>query len=108
MKGIKVIDVGSNPEETQFGTCELCFSYGVANNPYMVLEFPDGTQVTHDTYYWDWGDYWEYYVDNVVDFSAWLSERDLTDEEVEYLKGDGTHVLLELINEYNYRESEET
>ena len=27
MKGIKVIDVGSNPEETQFGTCELCFSY---------------------------------------------------------------------------------
>ena len=22
MKGIKVIDVGSNPEETQFGTCE--------------------------------------------------------------------------------------
>ena len=23
MKGIKVIDVGSNPEETQFGTCEL-------------------------------------------------------------------------------------
>ncbi|HEM2792120.1 TPA: hypothetical protein U0603_000195 [Streptococcus suis] len=108
MKGIKVIDVGSNPEETQFGTCELCFSYGVASNPYMVLEFPDGTQVTHDTYYWDWGDYWEYYVDNVVDFSAWLSEQDLTDEEVEYLKGDGTHVLLELINEYNYRESEET
>ncbi|HFU4459643.1 TPA: hypothetical protein ACGPAL_000414 [Streptococcus suis] len=32
MKGIKVIDVGSNPEETQFGTCELCFSYGVASN----------------------------------------------------------------------------
>ncbi|HFI0186156.1 TPA: hypothetical protein ACGO3A_002300 [Streptococcus suis] len=52
------------------------------------------------------GDYWEYCVDNVVDFSAWLSERDLTDEEVEYLKGDGTHVLLELINEYNYREEE--
>ncbi|HFI0150689.1 TPA: hypothetical protein ACGO3A_001202 [Streptococcus suis] len=74
----------------------------------MVLEFPDGTQVTHDTYYWDWGDYWEYCVDNVVDFSAWLSEQDLTDEEVEYLKGDGTHVLLELINEYNYREREET
>ena len=44
MKGIKVIDVGSNPEETQFGTCELCFSFGVADNPYMVLEFPDGTQ----------------------------------------------------------------
>ena len=37
MKGIKVIDIGSNPEETQFGTCELCFSYGIADNPYMVV-----------------------------------------------------------------------
>ena len=27
MKGIKVIDIGTNPEETQFGTCELCFSH---------------------------------------------------------------------------------
>lgn len=103
MKGIKVIDIGTNPEETQFGTCELCFSYGVADNPYMVLEFPDGTQTTHETFYWDWGDYWEDNVDNVVDFSAWLSERDLTDEEVEYLKGTGTHVLFELIYEYNNR-----
>ena len=54
MKGIKVIDVGSNPGRTQFGTCELCFSYGVVDNPYMVLEFPDGTQVTLGTRYRDW------------------------------------------------------
>ena len=38
MKGIKVIDVGSNPEETQFGTCELCFSYGTADNPWFFEE----------------------------------------------------------------------
>ena len=101
MKGIKVIDVGSNPEETQFGTCELCFSYGVADNPYMVLEFPDGTQVTHNTYHWSWGDYFEYGVDNVVDFSAWLSEQELSDVEVEGLKSDGKRVLIYLINEYN-------
>ena len=50
MRCIKVIGIGSKPEETQFGTCELCFSYGVANNPYMVLEFPDGTQVTVETH----------------------------------------------------------
>ena len=56
MKGIKVIDVGCNPEEVEFGTCELCFSYGIADNPYMALEFPDGTRATVDTYYWDWGD----------------------------------------------------
>ena len=103
MKGIKVIDVGSNPEETQFGTCELCFSYGIADNPYMVLEFPDGTQVTHNTYYWNWGDYFETTVDNVVDFSAWLSEQELSDEEVEDLKSDGEYTLIELINEYNWQ-----
>ncbi|HEP1824690.1 TPA: hypothetical protein VB895_002242 [Streptococcus suis] len=106
MKGIKVIDIGYEPKETRFGTCELCFSYGVADNPYMVLEFPDGTQVTHDTYYWDWGDYWEYSVANVVDFSAWLSEQELSDEEVEALKGDGTYVLIGFIKEYNYQTEE--
>ena len=103
MKGIKVIDVGSNPEETQFGTCELCFSYGVADNPYMVLEFPDGTQVTLDIYYWGWGDCFESTVDNVVDFSAWLSEQELSDDDVEVLKNDGKYTLIELINEYNWQ-----
>ena len=110
MKGIKVIDVGSNPEETQFGTCELCLSYGTADNPYMVLEFPDGTQVTHNTYNWDWGDCFESTVDNVVDFSAWLSEQELSDEDVEALKNDGTQVLILLIEDYNYisEEADET
>ncbi|HFH9833949.1 TPA: hypothetical protein ACGOOI_000819 [Streptococcus suis] len=104
MKGIKVIDIGSSPRGTQFGTCELCFSYGIADNPYMVLEFPDGTKVTIETYYWDWGDYFETSVDNVVDFSAWLSEQELSDEDVEALKsGDGQHLLISLIEEYNYR-----
>ena len=103
MKGIKVIDIGSNPKKTQFGTCELCFSYGTADNPYMVLEFPDGTQVTVDTYCWDWGDYFKTTVANVVDFSAWLSEQELSDEDVEALKNDGKQVLFLLIDEYNYR-----
>lgn len=103
MKGIKVIDVGCNPEETRFGTCELCFSYGIADNPYMVLEFPDGTQTTHETYYWDWGDYCEFGVGNVVDFSAWLSEQELEDDEVEELKNGDKHALIRLINEYNWQ-----
>ena len=103
MKGIKVIDVGSNPEETQFGTCELCFSYDVADNPYMVLEFPDGTQATVDTYYWDWGDYFESTVDNVVDFSAWLSEQELSEEIVKALKNDGKYTLICLIKDYNWQ-----
>ena len=103
MKGIKVIDVGSNPEETQFGTCELCFSYDVADNPYMVLEFPDGTQATVDTYSWDWGDYFETTVDNVVDFSAWLNEQELSEERVKALKNDGKYTLIELIQDYNWQ-----
>ena len=103
MKGIKVIDVGSNPEETQFGTCELCFSYGIADNPYMVLEFPDGTQVTVETHCWDWGDYFETKVDNVVDFSAWLSEQELSEERVKALKNGGNYTLIELISEYNWK-----
>ena len=107
MKGIKVIDVGSNPRRTQFGTCELCFSYGIADNPYMVLEFPDGTQVTLETHCWDWGDYFEVTVGNVVDFSAWLSEQELSDEDVEALKNDGTYVLIELIDEYNNQKEED-
>ncbi len=107
MKGIKVIDVGCNPEETQFGTCELCFSYGIADNPYIVLEFPDGTQVTLETYHWDWGDYYETTVDNVVDFSAWLSEQELFDDFVEELKNGDKHLLILLINEYNYRSEED-
>ena len=103
MKGIKVIDVGSNPEETQVGTCELCFSYGVADNPYMVLEFPDGTQVTVETHIWDWGNYFETTVYNVVDFSAWLSEQELSDDDVEELKNNDTYTLIGLINEYKWQ-----
>lgn len=103
MKGIKVIDAGSNPEETQFGTCDLCFSYGVADNPYMILEFPDGEQVEVGTYDWDWGDYSEAHVKNVVDFSAWLSEQDLTDEQVAELKAGSSDTLICLISDYNFQ-----
>ena len=108
MKGIKVIDIGSNPEnDVTFGTCELCFSYGVADNPYMVLEFPDGTQVTLETCHWDWGDYFETTVDNVVDFSAWLSEQELSDEFVEELKNGDKHLLIYLMNKYEWQLEEE-
>ena len=48
-------------------------------------------------------DYYESTVDNIVDFSAWLSEQDLSDEDIEALKHDGKQVLILLIDEYNYR-----
>ena len=103
MKGIKVIGVGSKPEETEFGMYETCFGYGVVNNPYMILEFPDGSQVAQETYYWDFEDYVEIVVDNVTDFSAWLSEQELQDRYVEALKNDNKYTLIGLINEYNWQ-----
>jgi hypothetical protein len=69
----------------------------------MVLEFPDGTQVTCKTHCWDWGDYFETTVGNVIDFSAWLSEQELSDVEVEALKNDGCYTLIRLIEEYNWQ-----
>ena len=101
MKGVKVIDIGSNPKEIMFGTCELCFSYSVVDNPYMVLEFPDGTQVKCNAYHWSLVDYSEATVANVVDFSAWLSEQELSDDFVEALKNNDKYTMIGLINEYN-------
>ena len=43
---------------------------------------------------------------NVVDFSAWLSEQEFSDEDIEDLKGD-KHALIRLINEYNSQLEEE-
>ena len=68
MKGITVVDIGHNPEQTRFGKCEVCLSYSVANNAYIVLELPDGTTHEVNTFMWDWGDYEEYRVDDIVDF----------------------------------------
>ena len=45
----------------------------------------------------------EIMVDNVVDFSAWLSEQELSEERVKALKNNGKYTLIELINEYNWQ-----
>lgn len=100
-KGYKVIDIGYNLEDdVEFGTCELCMSYGnEVDNPYVIIEKPDGTTEEVDIYYWDWGDYFGYYIDNVVEFSAFLSAQDIDDDEFER---DSTSVIINLINEYYY------
>ena len=52
---------------------------------------------------WDWGDYNDYHVDNIVDFSAWLSEQEFTEDEIELIKGGwATALLCELIDNYNW------
>ena len=69
----------------------------------MVLEFPDGTKVTCKTYFWSWGDYFETTVKNVVDFSAWLSEQELSDDVVKTLKNNGKYTLICLMEDYNWK-----
>ena len=52
---------------------------------------------------WDWGDYDEYRVDNIVDFSACLSEYEFIEADIEFIKcGWGTSLLCELIDNYNW------
>lgn len=107
MKGLKIVDVGSNPERTQFGTCEVCFSWGIADNPWVIIEFPDGKQIKIDTFEWNWGDYWPYYVDNVIDFSAWLSEQEIEEEFVARLRKGDSSVLINLIESYHWSKEDE-
>lgn len=73
----KVIDYVSDIQEEQTGTCELCFGTAWVENGSITIEDENGkTTVTRLTY-WDWGDYYTIYIDNVVNFSAWLQERDV-------------------------------
>lgn len=71
----KVVDYVSNVEEVEFGTCELCFHTGYAEQGHLVIEDELGKKEDIPLYQWDWGDCYEIYIDNVVDFSHWLSQK---------------------------------
>lgn len=97
---LKLIDVVGEQHEVEFGTCELCMSTGMVDEPTFVFEI-DGKRIEIDGYQWDWGDYHELCVDNVVQFSAWLSTQDF----VGYTEKDfGYYWLEEKISEYDKQE----
>lgn len=77
---LQLIDVKTEEEEAQFGTCELCFSYGYVDNPTYIFKKSNGDLVKIDGYWWDWGDYDEVSIDNAINFNEWL-------EHQEYNKG---------------------
>lgn len=54
--------------------------------------------------WWDWGDYHTIYIDNVVDFSAWLQERDVEpiDDDINEWSW-----LYDLVKEYCKDEEDE-
>lgn len=73
----KVIDYVSDIQEEQTGTCELCFGTAMVENGSITVEDENGKTTVISLTYWDWGDYYTIYIDNVVNFSAWLQERDV-------------------------------
>lgn len=70
----------------------------MVENGYVTVE--DETGETTDIYltYWSWGDYFTIDISNLVDFSAWLQERDIEPigEETELWPW-----LNELVEKYN-------
>lgn len=73
----KVIDYVSDIQEEQTGTCDLCFGTAWVENGSITVEDENGKTTEISLTYWDWGDCCEIYIDNVVNFSAWLQEQEV-------------------------------
>lgn len=74
---IHLIDVdASNGQEEQMGTCEVCFWTGWCDNPVFIFKTEDDKKIAINGYWWEWGDYYQVDIDNVINFEAWLSNKD--------------------------------
>ena len=73
----KIIEYNSDVREEQTGTCDLCFDTALVENGSITVEDENGKTTNIELTWWSWGDYVMIYIDNVVDFSAWLQERDV-------------------------------
>ncbi len=73
----KVIAFNSDVQEEETGTCEVCFGTALVENGYITVEDEDGKITDVYLTYWNWGDFFTIYIDNVVDFSAWLQEKEV-------------------------------
>lgn len=93
---IHLVDVDkSNGQEEQMGTCELCFWTGWCDNPVFIFKTEDGEKITINGYWWDWGDYDQVYIDNLINFEAWLGKHNWS-KDTEF----DTDWLIEAVNEY--------
>lgn len=73
----KVTEYNSDFQKEYTGTCDLCYGTDWVENGSITVEDENGTETEIDLTVWDWGDYDTIYIDNVVNFSAWLQERDV-------------------------------
>jgi hypothetical protein len=93
----KVIAYRSDYQKEQTGTCELCFGTAWVENGSITVEDETGKTTEIKLTEWNWDDYDTIYIDNVVNFSAWLQER-----EVETIEdGKEWSWLDELVGLYN-------
>jgi hypothetical protein len=99
----KVIDYVSDVQEEQTGTCEVCFGTAMVENGSITVEDENGKTTNIDLTWWSWGDYFTIYIDNVVDFSAWLQKRDVEPIDVvnDWLW------LSELVEQYSEEQEDE-
>ena len=100
----KVTEYNSYFKEEQTGTCDLCFSTAWVENGSITVEDENGNETKIKLTAWEWGDYFTIYIDNVVNFSAWLQERDVEPigEETEPWSW-----LHELVEKYSEEEEDE-
>lgn len=77
----KVIELNSDIQREEIGTCDLCFSTDWVENGDIVIEDETGKRYEIPLTWWDWGHPSTIYIDNVVDFSAKLQELDLPETE---------------------------
>lgn len=100
----KVIEYKSDIQEEQTGTCELCFGTAMVENGSITVEDQNGKATVISLTWWSWGDFFTIYIDNVVNFSAWLKERDVESiddvNEWSWLDALVTEYLKEQVNEY--------
>lgn len=100
----KVVDYVSDIQEVTYGTCEFCFGTGLAERGYLVVEDENGRKEEISLSEYEWGDWYEIYIDNVVNFSYWLSQRD--EPPFEEIK-DLFSWLNKLVKEYDEENEDE-
>ncbi len=79
---VKLIDVLDNPTEEQTETCEYCFSTIECDNPVFVFQLSNGEEVAVNGYWWDYDNYDEVYIPNIINFASWLDTKDFSADTV--------------------------
>lgn len=80
---IKLVEYNTdNAGYEETGTCEFCMDTQWCDNPVFTFELGSGVRIRVIGYYWDWGDYSQVRIENIVDFGAWIAETHFTDDVV--------------------------